>query len=128
MINVAREAMLAIGCIQAQRCHTGHCPTGVATQNHWLMRGLDRRQGGAPGELRHDPAQGDAAARRACGVEHPRPRLDHFEIVDDRFGERSAREVFGYETAPRPPRAWREPDPDQDIVTVHFKPQSRRPV
>ena len=31
MINVGREAMLAIGCIQAQRCHTGACPTGVAT-------------------------------------------------------------------------------------------------
>ena len=31
MINVAREAMMSIGCIQAQRCHTGHCPTGVAT-------------------------------------------------------------------------------------------------
>ena len=41
MINVAREAMLSIGCIQAQHCHTGHCPTGVATQNKWLMRGLD---------------------------------------------------------------------------------------
>lgn len=41
MVNIAREAMLAIGCIQAQRCHTGHCPTGVATQNAWLMRGLD---------------------------------------------------------------------------------------
>ncbi len=41
MINVGREAMLAIGCIQAQRCHTGHCPTGVATQNRWLTRGLD---------------------------------------------------------------------------------------
>lgn len=41
MVNVAREAMLSIGCIQAQRCHTGHCPTGVATQNAWLMRGVD---------------------------------------------------------------------------------------
>ena len=40
-INVGREAMMAIGCIQAQRCHTGHCPTGVATQNRWLVRGLD---------------------------------------------------------------------------------------
>ena len=39
MVNVAREAMLAVGCIQAQRCHTGHCPTGVATQSAWLMRG-----------------------------------------------------------------------------------------
>ncbi len=41
MINVAREAMLAIGCIQAQKCHTGHCPAGVTTHNAWLQRGLD---------------------------------------------------------------------------------------
>ena len=40
MINVARETMLSIGCIQAQKCHTGHCPTGVATQKKWLQRGL----------------------------------------------------------------------------------------
>ena len=32
-VNVGREAMMAIGCIQAQRCHTGTCPTGVATQS-----------------------------------------------------------------------------------------------
>lgn len=41
MVGVAREAMLAIGCVQAQKCHDGHCPTGVATQNVWLTRGLD---------------------------------------------------------------------------------------
>ena len=41
IINVAREAMVAIGCIQAQKCHTGHCPTGVATQQKWLQRGLN---------------------------------------------------------------------------------------
>ncbi|MDT0200875.1 FMN-binding glutamate synthase family protein [Nocardioides sp. AE5] len=41
MVNVGREAMLAVGCIQAQKCHTDHCPTGVATQNPWLARGLD---------------------------------------------------------------------------------------
>ncbi len=41
MINVGREAMMSIGCIQAQKCHTDHCPTGVATQNPWLVRGLD---------------------------------------------------------------------------------------
>ncbi len=33
--------MLAIGCIQAQKCHTGRCPTGVATQKRRLTRGLD---------------------------------------------------------------------------------------
>ncbi|MFL6158605.1 MAG: FMN-binding glutamate synthase family protein [Marmoricola sp.] len=41
MVNVAREAMLAIGCIQSQKCHTDKCPTGVATQNPWLVHGLD---------------------------------------------------------------------------------------
>ena len=36
MVNVGREAMMSIGCIQAQKCHTDRCPTGVATQNPWL--------------------------------------------------------------------------------------------
>ncbi len=41
MLAVGREVMLAAGCIQAQICHTGHCPTGVATHSSWLTRGLD---------------------------------------------------------------------------------------
>ena len=41
VINVAREAMMSIGCIQAQICHTNRCPSGVATQNKWLQRGID---------------------------------------------------------------------------------------
>lgn len=41
LIQVAREAMMAIGCIQAQACHTNLCPTGVATQNKWLAAGLN---------------------------------------------------------------------------------------
>lgn len=40
-INVAREAMMSIGCIQAKVCHTNRCPTGIATQNKWLQRGID---------------------------------------------------------------------------------------
>ena len=31
--NAARGFMFALGCIQAQNCHTGNCPTGVATQD-----------------------------------------------------------------------------------------------
>ncbi len=41
LIQVAREAMISIGCIQAQKCHTGHCPTGIATQNKWLEAGIN---------------------------------------------------------------------------------------
>lgn len=40
-INVAREAMMSIGCIQAQVCHTNRCPSGVATQNKWLQSGIN---------------------------------------------------------------------------------------
>ena len=36
----ARAMMLALGCIQALECHENTCPTGVATQNTSLMRGL----------------------------------------------------------------------------------------
>jgi hypothetical protein len=31
--NSARGFMFALGCIQAQHCHTGRCPTGVTTQD-----------------------------------------------------------------------------------------------
>ena len=40
IINVAREAMMSIGCIQAQICHTNRCPAGIATQNKWLQNGI----------------------------------------------------------------------------------------
>lgn len=41
LINVAREAMISIGCIQAQECQSNKCPTGIATQSKWLQAGLD---------------------------------------------------------------------------------------
>ena len=39
-IHSARGFMFALGCIQAMRCHTNTCPTGVATHNRRLQRGL----------------------------------------------------------------------------------------
>ncbi len=36
--NVARGMMFALGCIQAQRCHTNTCPVGVATQDPRRVR------------------------------------------------------------------------------------------
>jgi glutamate synthase domain-containing protein 2 len=99
MVNVAREAMLAIGCIQAQICHTGRCPVGVTTQNKWLQRAI------RPGDKAERLAQYVIALRgelyslaRACGVAHPSlVTSDHLEILDDHFGARSVREMFGYE-------------------------------
>ncbi|MGD2114158.1 MAG: FMN-binding glutamate synthase family protein [Acidobacteriota bacterium] len=87
LLNVGREAMMAVGCIQAQRCHTDHCPTGVATQNRWLVRGLDPasksvRLANYVATLRKELTQ----LSRACGVCHPAlVGLDRFEILDDRL-------------------------------------------
>jgi glutamate synthase domain-containing protein 2 len=39
--NAARAMMMATGCIQSQRCHTNHCPVGVATQDPRRARALD---------------------------------------------------------------------------------------
>jgi glutamate synthase (ferredoxin) len=87
MISVGREAMLAIGCIQAQVCHTGKCPTGVATQDKWLMRGLDPTDKSARlanyiTVLRKEILQ----LCHAIGVEHPAlVTADSFEILRENF-------------------------------------------
>lgn len=71
-IGVAREPMLAIGCIQAQKCHDGHCPTGVATHKARLTRGLDPtdksvRLANYMATLRYEMRR----LSNAMGVEHP---------------------------------------------------------
>lgn len=38
--NSGRGFMFALGCLQAQTCHTGHCPTGVTTQDRLRQRAL----------------------------------------------------------------------------------------
>ncbi len=38
--NAARAFMFSIGCVQAQRCHLGTCPTGVTSQSPGRQRGL----------------------------------------------------------------------------------------
>jgi glutamate synthase domain-containing protein 2 len=99
MINVAREAMLAIGCIQAQKCHTDTCPTGVATQNSWLARGLDPelksiRVANYIKTLRRDLMK----VAEACGVEHP-GLIDSgsVEVLDGRTAATPLHDVYGYQ-------------------------------
>ena len=38
--NAARAMMMAVGCVQSKQCNANTCPTGVATQNKRLQRGL----------------------------------------------------------------------------------------
>jgi hypothetical protein len=99
MINVAREAMLSIGCIQALKCHEDTCPTGVATQNSWLTHGLDPglksvRAANYIGTLRRDLLR----VAEACGVEHPGlVPTDAVEILTGRTASRPLSEVYEYE-------------------------------
>ena len=98
-IAVAREAMLAIGCIQAQRCHTDHCPAGVATQNSWLVRGLDPTHKSA--RLARYLVTLRKEITRLChaaGKRHPAFLTgDDLEILGDHFRSERPSRVFGYE-------------------------------
>jgi glutamate synthase domain-containing protein 2 len=78
--NAARGFMFALGCIQAQSCHTDRCPTGVATQDPLRYRALDvpdkaQRVANFHRETLHALAEITAAA----GLDHPRDfRRHHF--------------------------------------------------
>lgn len=39
-INIARGFMIAVGCIMTEKCHTGQCPVGVATNDPDYMKAL----------------------------------------------------------------------------------------
>jgi glutamate synthase domain-containing protein 2 len=99
MINIAREPMIAIGCIQAQICHTGKCPVGITTQKRRLTRAI--RPDDKSERLAHYivALRGELyALAHACGVAHPAlVGTDHLELLDERFGHTSVRELFGYE-------------------------------
>lgn len=103
-VNVGREAMLSIGCIQAQRCHTGHCPAGVATQNQWLMRGLDPNHKSA--RLANYIKVLRKEILRVChasGISHPCLMDSHqVEISDGHLGLRSLEAIYGYPAHVRP--------------------------
>jgi glutamate synthase domain-containing protein 2 len=98
MVNIAREPMLSIGCIQAQKCHTDTCPTGVATQDPWLSHGLDPdlkavRAANYVKTLRRDLLK----VAESCGVPHPALiDADDIEILDGDTRARPLREVYGY--------------------------------
>jgi glutamate synthase (ferredoxin) len=101
LVNAGREAMMSIGCIQAQKCHTDHCPVGVATQDPRYTRGLDVslksvRAANYVRSLRRDLVK----VSEAVGVVHP--GLISPRDVDLLDGTRSAvglAEVYGYDPA-----------------------------
>ena len=70
--NSARGFMFSLGCIQSLACHTDRCPSGVATQNPSLQRGLvveDKIERVAGFHLRTMKALAELTG--AAGLEHP---------------------------------------------------------
>ncbi|GGO99457.1 FMN-binding glutamate synthase family protein [Wenjunlia tyrosinilytica] len=124
--NAARAMMFAVGCIQAQRCHTNTCPTGVTTQDPRRARALD--VGDKTLRVRRFQEATVAGALQimaAMGVSDPsqlRPHMLHRRI--DPYIERSYEELYEW-LAPghllaEPPASWAADwdaaDPDRFTV------------
>ena len=97
-INTARGFMFSLGCIQALRCHTNTCPTGITTHNPRLQRGLVveekylRVANYAKG-MNHDIEM----IAHSCGVEHPRLlRREHCRIVQNNGHSTSLKTLYPY--------------------------------
>jgi glutamate synthase domain-containing protein 2 len=82
-VNTARGFMFALGCVQAMRCHNNTCPTGIATQNPRLQRGLvveDKAVRVA--NYARTLAKEVEMIAHSCGLRHARElRREHVRIV-----------------------------------------------
>ena len=82
-VVTARGFMFALGCIQALRCHTNTCPTGVTTHNKRLQRGLviGEKYLRVANYCRNMNMEIDMIAH-ACGCRHARElKREHVRIV-----------------------------------------------
>lgn len=72
LCNAARAMMFSLGCIQSLKCNTNQCPTGIATQDRELMRGLDVENKGVR-VYNYQKATVEAAFELmgAMGIHHP---------------------------------------------------------
>ncbi|MGE3245166.1 MAG: FMN-binding glutamate synthase family protein [Beijerinckiaceae bacterium] len=77
-VNTARGFMFSLGCIQAMKCASGECPTGVTSTNPRLIRGLDvaekaERVAHYIERMRHDVEM----IAHSCGCERPEDLRPH---------------------------------------------------
>jgi glutamate synthase (ferredoxin) len=102
LLNVAREAMIATGCIQAKKCHTGFCPTGIATHNKWLQAGLHPEVAGPQlAKFIRMFRNEIAALGHAAGYDHPAKfTMDDIEISAGVNVFKTLGELYGYNKEP----------------------------
>jgi glutamate synthase domain-containing protein 2 len=98
LVHIARGFMFSIGCIQALRCHTNTCPTGVATQNKWLQSGLDPADKGARVANYSLALERDLQMiTHACGLTHPSQLHRRHVVMNISPGVRkSLADIFPY--------------------------------
>lgn len=109
--NVARGFMFALGCIQAQACHTGKCPTGVTTQDPGRYKALVVQDKGARVANFHKNTM--TALREAVessGLSHPSEFTPHHLMI--RINSREARSAASQ-------YLWLEPGDLEASETVH---------
>lgn len=100
VIQVAREAMLSIGCIQAKICHTNRCPVGIATNNQWLTSGLDPTLKSVRfAHYIQSFSKEVMEITHACGYEHPSQfTMDDIEVSMGNHAQTATlRAVYGYQ-------------------------------
>lgn len=97
-VNTARGFMFALGCIQALRCHTNTCPTGVTTHNKRLQRGLvvEEKYIRVAQYATNLNKEVDMIAH-ACGLRHARElRREHVRVVRETFDSVAFCTLFPY--------------------------------
>lgn len=76
--NAARAFMMSVGCIQAQRCHLGNCPTGVTSQDPGRQRGLvPEVQGERAARFHAKTLEALSDIVAAAGFRHPQDLHPH---------------------------------------------------
>jgi glutamate synthase domain-containing protein 2 len=85
--NSARGFMFAVGCIQAQSCHTNRCPVGVATQDPMLSRALvPSDKAVRVTNFHRNTLKALAEMTGAAGLTHPSQFMPHHFALRDASG------------------------------------------
>lgn len=72
LCNSARGMMFALGCIQALECHANTCPTGVATQDPRLTKGLvPEEKSIRVARFQHETVKSAMELMASAGIDHP---------------------------------------------------------
>jgi glutamate synthase (ferredoxin) len=99
LIHAARESLFGIGCIQAQKCHTNNCPTGITTHKKWLEKGIDPNfQAKRLVKYIHSFHNELAELTHAAGYGHPSQfKMGDIEISSGDGRTASLRELYEYD-------------------------------